>query len=123
MNFKCILFSALVSGSLLALGAHAATPLSTTEAEALWSQLPKPIKVVKFHGLPQRFDDSVVHVILTVDETGTPQDVQGWKPLPADLAARVLPAVQQWRFEPAQDKSGKPVPLRIVLPLRLIAAR
>lgn len=114
----------LAAGTALVVPAvQASTPSSQpkpiTRQEAV--KLPAPSKVVGFTQLPRRFENAVVHVVLTVDEKGTPRDVAGWPRMPADLAERILPAVSQWTFTPALDQDGNPRPMRVVLPLQLVA--
>ncbi len=120
MKTKVLFFSALLFAGFGAQAHATALTLPHDEAAQLWSALPKPVKVVRFHNIPQRFADAIVQVEMTIDAEGRPRDIRGKKPLPSDLASRVVPALSQWTFTPARDKDGNPVAIRVVLPLRLV---
>jgi hypothetical protein len=97
--------------------------ISADQALDECAQLPSVIKTVRFKGVPSRFNDSVVKVLMTIDESGSPRDIDGLEPMPRALANSLIPALSQWQFTPACDKAGKPISLRIMLPIRLVGLR
>jgi hypothetical protein len=125
MNTRSVLLAATVLGAGLLTSAHAA--LVTLPADkalaSQYSELPTPTQIVRFYGLPERFNDATVQFLLTVDAEGNPTSVTGVKPLPSDLTTRVYPALQKWKFTPARDKDGNPVSIQVILPLRLVGLR
>lgn len=123
MNAKHVLSAAVLAAALLSSAASAAVIIPASEAQAEWSKLPSPTKVVRFTNLPQYLANATVHVSMTIDENGLPTRIEGWKGAPAEVVNRIAPVVSQWRFTPAQDKAGRPVSLRVILPLKLVQAR
>jgi protein TonB len=63
-----------------------------------------------------------VQVQFVVDLTGHTEDVSVKSASDRDLGVAVVNAVKQWRFEPAL-RNGVPVATRVVLPVRVVAAR
>lgn len=126
MNLSRLAFSSLVLASSLfsAAAASAAAPktevvlVSAQQAEC--SKLPVVLKTVRFQAVPTRFNDSTINVVMTIDADGVPREIEGLKPMPLDLANGLVPSLAQWKFSPACDKDGKPVALRIVLPVKLV---
>jgi outer membrane biosynthesis protein TonB len=82
--------------------------------------LPVPVSVVHPTNLPRQYENVTVQVELTVDAKGVPHNVKPAGQMPKDLAARLVPAVSQWRFEPAHTADGKAVAATVVLPLELV---
>jgi outer membrane biosynthesis protein TonB len=82
--------------------------------------LPVPVSVVHPTNLPRQYENVTVQVELTIDEKGVPHNVKPAGQMPKDLAARLVPAVSQWRFEPAHTADGKAVATTVVLPLELV---
>ncbi len=80
---------------------------------------PVPVKAVHPTRIPLQYEGSEVALAMTIDKDGVPHDVRaaGW--IPSDLAARVIPAVRQWRFSPAYV-NHKPAAVSVVLPLKLV---
>lgn len=109
------LLTATLAGLLAASPAFAATSL--TRPDAL--KAPLPVSVVPPTGMPACYENSQIRVAFTLDQTGTPHHVVPVGAMPADLAARVIPAVSQWRFTPCTDRNGKAVPREVILPLLL----
>jgi hypothetical protein len=64
------------------------------------------------------FEDRVVMVDLTVDETGRATRV---KNVPTDLGERAAMALKNWKFAPAR-RSGQPMPAEIQVPLVVVTA-
>ena len=123
MNAKNILFAAALSAGLFCSAASAAVVIPASEVLAEGAKLPMPTKVVRFNNLPQYLCDKTVHVSMVIDENGTPSGIEGWKGASGDVLQRISPVVSQWRFSPAQDKDGKPISMRVIIPLKLVAAR
>lgn len=125
MNTRSLLLAAAVLGAGFFTSANAA--LVTLPADkalaSQYSELPTPTQIVRFYGLPERFNDATVQFLLTVDAEGNPTSVSGVKRLPSDLTDRVYPALQKWKFTPARDKDGNPVSIQVILPLRLVGLR
>lgn len=81
--------------------------------------MPAPVSTVEPTGVPRDFVDSTVEVVMTIDAQGRPRDLVAGRGVDAPLAKRLFPAIRQWRFSPA-TQDGRPVPLRVVLPLKLV---
>jgi outer membrane biosynthesis protein TonB len=82
--------------------------------------LPVPISVVHPTNLPRQYENVTVQIELTIDENGVPHNVKPAGQMPKDLAARLLPAVSQWRFKPSHTADGKAIATTVVLPLELV---
>lgn len=123
MQLRSFLLGTLFAAGLI--GTAQATILTIPKETALhsYSELPRPTHVVRFYGLPERFNDATVHVVLTVDAEGNPTEISSLKRLPRDLTDRIYPALEKWKFSPARDKNGTPVPMQVVLPLHLVGIR
>ena len=126
MNVSRYILSALVLATSFPFMAVAspATPKSevvlVSAQQAECSKLPVVLKTVRFQAVPTRFNNSTVNVVMTIDEAGVPRQIEGLQPMPLDLASGLVPSLSQWKFSPACDKDGKPVALRIVLPVKLV---
>lgn len=80
--------------------------------------LPVPVSTVSPTLVPRLYADCTVQVEMTIDANGVPHQVEPGPGVAPDLARRLLPAVSQWRFAPAQQ-DGRPVPLHVILPVKL----
>jgi len=115
MKTRSVLLSAALAGGLLftAVSSFASTDAATGAVVA-----PTIAKAVPFESMPTRYQGSSLQLSMLVDETGTPQQIKPVGHAPADLMARLLPAVSQWKFTPAM-KDGHPVAVRVILPVEL----
>lgn len=80
---------------------------------------PAPVTIVAPTDLLARYRNSVVRLSMTIDASGVPRQVAAVTWMPAALANRVLPAVEQWRFTPAY-RDGRPVAVSVILPIKLV---
>ncbi|HEU5079500.1 MAG TPA: hypothetical protein VFT72_09810 [Opitutaceae bacterium] len=123
---RAALLTVLTLLLVLAKSTSAATPRSelvlvpADQAQNECAQLPSILETVRFRGVPARFNDTTVQVLMTIDEDGLPRDIKGLEPLPLDLASSLVPSIERWKFNPALDKDGKPIALRVVLPVKLV---
>lgn len=81
--------------------------------------LPVPLRTVEPQAVPRDFVDSTVEVVMTIDTEGRPHDLAAGRGVSETLAKRLLPAMARWRFSPVRQ-AGRPVPLRVVLPVKLV---
>ncbi|MDX1645102.1 MAG: TonB family protein [Thermoanaerobaculia bacterium] len=56
-----------------------------------------------------------VVVVAVIDETGTPTVLEVVKGLPYGLSEAAVEAIEQWKFEPARNAAGEPVPVYYTL--------
>jgi len=54
-----------------------------------------------------------ITAVFTVDEEGTPQNIELTSPAPYGLAEKAIAAVRQWRYQPA-TRDGRPATARLV---------
>ncbi len=80
---------------------------------------PMPVKIVHPTDLPSRFKDATVVLTFTLDESGNVHHVAPVGHMPADLRKHLLPVVAQWQFTPVYE-NGRPVRVRVQLPIKLI---
>lgn len=113
--------SLLVANALLLVAGLTAAPTPAADARQRYATLPVPTEVTSFSSIPSRFEGATIEVALTVDAAGNVSNVTEVTRLPADLRGRILPTVAAWKFQPAVDKSGEAVPLRVIYPLHLVA--
>jgi TonB family protein len=118
MKTSPLLFAAALACAASPAFAVPAMPPTSPKSDEI--KLPVPLEIVHPTRIPLRFADATVELILTIDETGRPSDVQGVRGMPVDLKRSLLPAVEQWRFSPA-ERNGRPVAMRVRLPLQLVA--
>lgn len=97
----------------------AASPRSALAEPDPALTLPVPVSTVEPQAVPRDFVDSTVEVAMTIDTQGQPHDLAPGKGVTDVLAKRLLPAMAQWRFSPARQ-DGRPVALRVVLPVKLV---
>ncbi|MFZ5495967.1 MAG: TonB family protein [Verrucomicrobiota bacterium] len=117
-----LLLAAAFAGGLL-------SPAAVSRASVVVSDLatgsafraPVPVKVVSPAGLPRRYQNEVIRLSLTIDEQGRPSNVALLTGRDPALVERLLPAVSQWRFQPAM-RDGRPVSTRVVLPIEVVEA-
>lgn len=110
---------------LLSLGAFAPSIASAMSAEQAYLEsclkhpsVPVPIAVVTPTIAPG-FGGTTVQLEFVVDATGKPVDL-AVKSSPDDrVAAVVMEAVKQWRFQPAEI-NGVPVEKRVLLPVKIV---
>lgn len=108
-----------VLASAVFLGTAAfATP--STPAPIATADLPVPVKVVQPTDLPRSFTEATVELTFTIDEAGNVHDVAPVSRIDKKVAQRLLPAVAQWKFTPMVE-DGRPVPVRVIFPLKLSA--
>lgn len=81
---------------------------------------PIPVAVVTPR-VGSEYAGAAVEVSFTVDVAGKPVDISVVSTSDAVLAERVIAAVQQWRFQPA-ERNGVPVATKVVLPVRIVDA-
>ncbi|MBL9216410.1 MAG: TonB family protein [Opitutaceae bacterium] len=117
--------NSLLAGAVLLSGLFSASALARFDEPTPWPQAPRddvPVvnKVVNPTNLRRHHMGAEVEVAFTVDATGQPRDIRFVKPVDHELAARLMPALEQWRFTPAQ-KNGVPVPTKVVMPLKVIS--
>jgi len=117
--------SQLISGAALAVGLFSSSAFAYVEQPTPWPQTPRadrPVvsKAVMPTGLPTRYEGATVEVAFTVDATGQPRNIQLLQESDSRLIKRLVLAISQWRFTPAQ-KNGVPVSTRVVMPLKLLA--
>jgi hypothetical protein len=101
-------------------GATASHRISAAEARQQFAKLPEPVTIMSFEALPARYEGATIQVAVTIDAAGNATQVESATRLPAEVQARILPVVAQWKFSPAQDRDGNAVPMRVILPLRLV---
>lgn len=105
-----VLVSAVLSSSVLA-SSVAVNPAPGTA-------VPHPDTVVAPSDLPRQYLGATVRLSFIVDETGQPHDIQVLSSNSRSLARSLVPALEQWRFTPAQE-NGVPVSMRVILPLKI----
>lgn len=88
-------------------------------ANAGTNSAPVPTKIVHPMNIPRHYENAVVEIVFTLDAAGVPRNVATLRNQPAELTKQLIPAVSAWRFTPYY-KDGKPVSVRVVLPLRLV---
>lgn len=81
--------------------------------------LARPAHVVAPMGLPARFKNTIVQVSMLLDANGTPHEIAPARPMPDEIAKRLLPVVAQWRFTPV-CQNGRAVSARVILPIELV---
>lgn len=113
-----LLIAALTGVVLSSSSAIAASADAPAKCDGATKKL-TPVHVVHPTELPRQYENVTVQLSMTIDEKGVPRDVQAIGQMPKDLAARLLPAVAQWRFTP-NYVNGRPVATRVVLPLELV---
>jgi TonB family protein len=112
-------------GAVLAGGILTTTAFAYVEQPTPWPQAPRAdvpvvVKAVDLTGLPQRHEGATVELSFTVDTAGRPRNIRLLAPSDPELARRLIPTFAQWRFTPVQ-KNGVPVPMNVVMPLKLIS--
>jgi TonB family protein len=118
MKSNNTLLGAALFGSVLSVSAFAAPelieliPVQQTAGPVL-------AKMVRPPSVPARYEDSTIRISFTVDTTGQPQDIRVLDLNDPVLMRTLLPALAQWRFEPAR-KDGVAVKVKVVLPLKLV---
>lgn len=108
--------SVWASGALHA-GVGETVVVSATDALQRYENLPAPTGSATLANIPQRFEDATVVVAFTVTAEGRVRDVTEVTRIPPELRHCLFPQVEQWQFEPARDKTGQPVALRVISPL------
>jgi TonB family protein len=112
-------------GSLLALGAVAPLAFGLTATQAYIdsyhgrTDIPVPVKVVAPSADPSLVG-ARVDVEFLVDAVGQPRDIRVLSATDRDLGVLVRDAVRQWKFAPARP-NGTPVPMRVQLPVLVVA--
>lgn len=82
-------------------------------------ELPRPVNISGPENISRVHDGATVRVALTVDTDGRARDISVLQPQDAALEKRIRAAAAGWEFTPAR-KAGETVPVRVVLPLRLV---
>jgi len=115
----------LLVGAVLAGGVFSTSALASVDTPTPWPQLartdqPTVTRVVNPTGLPQRVEGATVDVAFVIDRAGQPHNIRLLGSSDPALVQRLLPAIAQWRFTPAQKK-GAPVASYVVMPIKLVA--
>ena len=84
------------------------------------SSIPVPISVVSPQIQNAAAGESL-EVAFTVNAAGKPSGIYVLSNKDTELSEAVVSAVSQWQFKPAQ-KDGVAVPMKVVLPVRVVAA-
>jgi hypothetical protein len=119
MNASKLLLAAALAATLAGGTAFAAIGVAPASFTAASPTIPVPTKVVHPTGLPSRYENANVELTFILDTQGVPHEVRPVGLMASDLAARLLPAVSQWRFTPL-TVNGHAVRGRVVLPLTLV---
>jgi TonB family protein len=112
--------SVLVSLSLLAaLPAFAHEENAPTPRESE-SSVPVPTRIVHPGVSPGQIG-KVVRVQLTITKEGKPTDIRTVDFPQNDplFAERVIRALRSWEFAPARDSDGRPVAMKVTMPIRV----
>ncbi|HYP16594.1 MAG TPA: PEGA domain-containing protein, partial [Opitutus sp.] len=62
-----------------------------------------------------------VKVSFVVWRDGTPRDIQVLGKVDKDIAADCTTAVAKWKFHPARNRDGRPLNVRVTLPIKIVA--
>lgn len=121
MNLQKTLFAATVTAGLLFSSVVSSASVVVTEIATAPAEYtaPAPLKVVMPVDIPRRYQNEIVRLSLTVDESGRAHNVallSGHDPV---LVKRLLPVIARWEFKPA-TRAGEPVSADVVLPLQLV---
>lgn len=108
--------SAALAASVLLASTLAAKPTAKQDMRDM--TLPYATKTVSPESISPRFLYETAKVGFMIDEHGRPENVHLIYPQDAELAAKLVPAIEQWKFEPA-TKDGVPVKQAVVLPVQL----
>ncbi len=112
----------LLTTSTLLVAAASATTSEQSYLETCRKDpgVPVPIVVVA-PSVGAEYEGSSVHLEFVVDAKGKPGQF-AIKSAPDDiLATKVVEAVRQWRFQPAEI-DGTPVAMKVALPVRIVEA-
>jgi len=82
--------------------------------------LPRPVEVTSPQRIPASFEGATVYVEMTIDPQGQPSRVRVVRPTDAGTAAKIVAAVERWKFT-APQRNGRPTSMRVVLPVKLTA--
>lgn len=119
MKASTLLLAAALAGGMAVPAAHAFNAETARPADLVACTAPVPSRVVAPTGLWRRHEGETVKVALTIDATGQPAEI---RVIAGDrnLQERLVPAVAQWKFEPAR-RNGEAVTTRVVMPIRLVS--
>jgi len=80
---------------------------------------PEPTMVVAPTNIPGRYRNAIVPLSLELDAQGRVLHAGLHRGRDRSLERHLLPVVAQWQFKPAL-RDGRPVPVRVVLPVELV---
>ena len=114
-----------VLAALLSLGLGVVPALAVKSIEQAYvdsyhgrTGIPIPLEV-KAPIVGTEFVGSEVELEFSVDESGRPRRIVSRTPVPNELMRKVMNAVERWEFEPLRDADGRPIPARVLLPVRI----
>lgn len=121
MNRSRLLLAAALAGGLFSSAvvgrAHFVIDELSLEPSAFTP--PAPAMVVAPANIPDRYRNATVPLSLDLDAQGRVRHAGLHRGSDRSLERHLLPAVAQWQFKPAL-RDGRPVPVRVVLPVELV---